>query len=140
MSPQGKNLDLRITEIKTLGNILVNYNFPQKSKKDEEVLNELKISSIYLDGYDLIVHYNKAFYGKLYIESLQVLGKYTLFLPFSVVCKIAKKFFGDKHLSFIDVFIENRRVYCWTLLTDLEGIPIPPPYEEENLNNCEFEG
>lgn len=133
------DVDKQIKEIKDLGNVLMNYNFPQKSKRDEETLNVLKTSNMCTDGYDVVIHYNKSFYNKFYLESLQVLGRYTLFLPFCLVCKIAQKFLGNQHLSFIETFNEDRRVYCWTLLTDKEFNAIPAS-NKDVVENCVYEG
>ncbi len=127
-----------IKDLKKLGNHLVPYNFPLSGKLNEDdALQPLKLIEVTVDGYEVVVHYNKSDYNEFYTETLQVFGKYCPFLPFYLVCKIARFCLGNKHLSFIDVIKEDKKFYCWTLNTKLSGKAIP----NKNLGEiCIFEG
>lgn len=124
-----------VKEIKSFGNYLMVYNQPKVSKEDEGEINFFKIREVLADGYSLILHYNKNDWPTHYMEVLQITSKYTPYLPFSLVCKIGKKFLGDKHLSYVDSFNNDRKTYCWTLATDKESNPIPTPYKKNILSD-----
>jgi hypothetical protein len=126
-----KKLDVIVQEMKSFGTFLMAYNHPRVPQKDEEEVNFIKTRDVYVDGYNVILHYNKADYGTHYLETLQVLSKYSPFLPFSLVCKIGKKFFGESNLSLVEVFKDNRKVYCWTKITDAEGNAVVGQIEQE---------
>lgn len=135
-----KSFDEEVAEIKTFGEFLIPYNFPQVPPEEEEPINYIKPREIRVDGYNLIVHYSKADYGTHYLETLQVLGKYSPFLPFSLVCKIGKKFMGDQYLSLVELYKDNRKIYCWTLILNKNNKPIPGPYQQDDTEHCTYEG
>jgi hypothetical protein len=134
-----KSFDEQVEEMKRFGNILMPYNFPQVPQEEEEDVNFIKAREVMVDGYSLILHYSKADYGNHYLETLQVLGKYIPFLPFSLVCKIGKRFLGNKHLSLVELFRDNRKIYCWTLVSNRAGKAVPGPYQNE-VETCIYEG
>jgi len=127
-----ENFDKVVSEIKNFGNFLIPYNFPKTSSSAEEDLNCLKLRDVHVDGYHVILHYNKAEHEDHYVETLQVLSKYSPFLPFSVVCKIGKKFFGDECLSLVEFYKDNRKIFCWTFVTDHDNKPVAGPYHIED--------
>src|SRR5690348_1768102 len=102
-----------VENIKKFGEFLIPYNFPIATTEDEDAINIIKTKEVVIDGYNLIIHYNKAKYKDHYLTTLQILGRWSPFLPFSLVCKIGKKFLGDQHLSLVEIFVENRKIYCW---------------------------
>ena len=53
------NLDKTVSEMKNLGKILIPYSYPNKNAQDETFLTVLKQREIVIDGYDLIVYFNK---------------------------------------------------------------------------------
>ena len=134
-----KHLDEHIEEMRSFGEFLVPYNYPQVTQNEEEDVNYIKAREAIVDGYSLILHYSKADYGNHYLETLQILSKYCPFLPFSLVCKIGKKFLGDKHLSLVEIFRDNRKIYCWTIVVDKNGNPVSGPHQEE-LEVKSYEG
>lgn len=130
-------------EMRKLGEFLIPYNFPQSPPGDEDDLNHLKAREVYIDGYNLILHYSKADYRTYKLETLQILGKYSPFLPFSLVCKIGKKFLGEQYLSLVELFKDNRKIYCWNLLLNRHGIPIPGSLggdDDDTGEECTYEG
>ena len=119
--------------------IPLTFPFPKSRIEDEEDIAILKKVEEDVDGYSLILHFNKANYGKYYLESFQVLGKHSPFLPFHLVVKLAQRMLGGHYLSFVEFYQENRKIYCWSVCVDKEGKPIPSPIEDET-ESCEFEG
>ena len=134
-----KSLVQHVAEMRALGKILVPYNFPKAPAEWEDDLNVLKSRELIVDGYDVVLHYSKADYEDHYLETLQVLGKNCPFLPFALVCKLAKIFLGEAELSLVEIFRENRKIYCWTLTVDRDDHPIPSPYPTE-VERCSYQG
>jgi hypothetical protein len=136
-----KNLDENVREMKSFCNFLIPYSKPKVSQEDDDDINVLRIREISVDGYSLVVHYTKNEWPTHYVEVLQITGKYTPFLPFYLVCKIGKKFLGNKYLSYLDFNKEDRKTYCWTVATDKGNNPIPAPYKNvSQSDDCEYEG
>ena len=140
-----KKLQEHVREMRGLGEVLIPYNFPKAPAEWEDTINILKAREIVVDGYSVVVHYSKGMYDESdnapahYLETLQVLGKNSPFLPFHVICKLAKSFLGGHGLSLVEIFRENRKIYCWTLTVDLNGKPMPSPFEGD-IERCNYEG
>lgn len=133
-------LDEIIEGMRNIGDMLVPYNFPKAPPPVmEDDLAIFKERQAIIDGYPTVLHYQKADYDKHYLETLQVYGKSSPFLPFSLVCKLGKRFLGSHHLSLVELFKDNRKIYIWSVFVDRRGRPIPSPYETET-EECEFEG
>jgi len=136
-----KSFDDIVKEMKSFGNFLMPYSQPKVDQAEEEDINILKSREVVIDGYSVVVHYNKNDWPTHYMEIVQISGKYTPYLPFYLVCKIGKKFLGNKHLSYLDYSKDGRKTYCWTLATDKANNPMPTPYRETFvLNDCVYEG
>ncbi len=130
-----KSFDTVITEMKSFGTFLMPFSQPKVSKEDDEEVSCLKLRETTIDGYSVAVHYSKNDYPTHYMEVVQITGKYSPFLPFSLVCKIGKKFLGDKFLSYVDYLRDDRKTYCWTFATDKSNNPIPAPYKKESISD-----
>jgi hypothetical protein len=133
-----QDLDKIIREMKTLGEFLVDFSFPKVKTEEEEQISILKSREINVDGFEVVIHYGKSVHDQKGLECFQCLGVRNPFLPFNIVVKLAKRFLGEKHLCFVDVFASNKKVYCWTLNTDMNGKPLPP--EQEVIKKMDFEG
>ena len=127
-----------IEEMKELGKFFIPYNFPQSPPGEEDKINILKFHEITIDGYDIVLHFNVHDYGNHFLETFQMLGKDMPFLPFSLACKMAKKFLGPNYLSLIEVLKDNRKIYCWTVIRDKEGKAISSPYKTKS-EPCVYE-
>ncbi len=134
-----KPLIEHVNEMRGLGEVLIDYNFPKAPPEWEDDLNVLKMRELVVDGYCILVHYSKADYGDHLLETLQVLGKNCPFLPFCLVCKLAKSYLGNRGLSLVEFFRDNRKIYCWTLTLDMEGKPIPSPFSPD-VQMCVYDG
>ncbi len=131
-------LEVQVEQMRGLGEYLIPYNFPKAPAEWEDDINVLKAREIVVDGYTIVVHYSKADYENHYLETLQILGKNAPFLPFVLICKLAKSYLGDQELSLVEIVKDNRKIYCWTLT--LEGSnPIPSPFQQET-EPCDYEG
>lgn len=136
-----KSFDEAVREVKALGNVLMQYSRPKVSNEDDACIACLKAREIVVDGYSLVIYYSKNEWPDNYMEMLQITGKYIPFLPFSLVCKIGKKFFGETHLSYVDFIRDDRKTYCWNFASDKFDNPIPVPYRSEILlDDKEYEG
>jgi hypothetical protein len=118
----------------------VPFNFPQVPVVEENQITFLKSRELLVDGYSIIIYYNKANWNSHFMETLQIVGKYIPFLPFCLICKIGKRFLGDQYLSFVEIFRDSRRIYCWTLIRDRERTPIPLINEHVQFKDCSYEG
>src|SRR5262249_8698545 len=128
-------------DLKSFGLFLMPYSKPKTSQEDDDDINFMKSKEVMVDGYSLIIYYSKNEWPTHYMEILQITGKYTPFLPFSLVCKIGRKFLGEKHLSYVDFTQNDRKTYCWTAASDKSNNPIPAPYKKEALSDdCIYEG
>jgi hypothetical protein len=105
----------------------------------DDDLDIFKEREIVVEGYSLIVYYQKSNYDDYFLKTLQIYNKIGPFLPFNLVVKLGIKFLGDQNLSLVEIFKNNRKIYCWSLATDLNNLPVELPYESE-LENCEYEG
>lgn len=132
-------MDKIIDDMKNLGKLLIPYNYPKAPYSDENDISILKTREITVDGYEIVVHYSIADYDKYFQESIQIYGLNCPFLPFNVVCKIAKKFLGDKELALVEGFQNNRKIYCWNLFTNKEGEPINQ-LDIHKIEYCLYEG
>lgn len=128
-----------VAKMRSMGEMLVEYTYPLTPKADAEDIACFKLREVMVDGYELYIQYTKGDYGEYYLETVEILAKHTPFIPFVVVCKIAKAFLGDKHLSYVNFFADNRRRYCWTLARDKDDEPMPGPYRVE-METEEYEG
>ena len=132
------SFDDHIAEMKHLGNILVPYNYPVVTIEAENEINVLKTREVMVDGYTLVLHYSKSFCEDHYLLTLQIVNKYSHFLPFSLVCKVAKRFLGED-LSLVETFQDNRKVYSWNYIQSLDGKFINP-YESQEDEQKIYEG
>jgi hypothetical protein len=130
-----------IESMRALGEILIPYNFPKAplSTTTEDDLAIFKQKEVVIDGYPIVLHYQKSDYDKHLIENLQIYGKNSPFLPFNLVCKLGKRFLGSYHLSLVEIFKDNRKIYIWSVCVDKHGKSMPGPWETET-EECVFEG
>lgn len=133
-----EKIDDVVKKMKNLADFFVPYNFPAVPPSEEDKINILKFQEMVLDGYQVVLHFNKHDYGDHYLETFQILGKEIPFLPFCLTCKMAKKFLGNRYLSLIEVLRDNRKIYCWTLIRDKKGRPISHPFKQE-AEHCSYD-
>lgn len=129
MSNYSKEIDQSVQELKNLGKILIPYNYPKtKLGNEEDDLLVFKTRLFVVDGYSLVAHYQRCEYDDYYLDILQIYGDYSTFLPLPVICKLAKKFLGNKELSLVEAYKDNRKIYCWTLYLNKKEEVIPSPH------------
>lgn len=131
--------DSKLENLRNLAHGLVPYNFPMAPVELEYYLSPLKKSEALVDGYTVIFHINRASYKDHYLESFQIYNKYAPFLPFCLVAKLGRKALGSHHLSLVEFYQEDRKVYCWSVCLDTRGRPIASPMKERTDERV-FEG
>ena len=125
-------LSRHIEEMRNMANILVPYSFPSVSIVDELIINPLKHRVFTVDGYEIAVMYGKSTFQKHQIETLQIESIYSPFLPFNLVCKLAKSFLGEDNLFYMDMFKNGKKSYCW-IVRWADGAMLPPNAESESM-------
>lgn len=133
------SFDVVVKEMRKIGEDLIPYNFPLSPAEVEEKYNDYKMREVVIDGYNVVLHYSKSDYGEYFTETIQILGLDSPFLPFFLVIKIASKFLGEDNLALIEIFKDNRKIYCWTSNVNKDGSPILSPFYDE-AEQCDFEG
>jgi hypothetical protein len=133
-------LDDIVKEVKSLGEVLVPFNYPLKQITGwEDDLAIFKMREITIDGYQIFIHYQKSDYTEYLIETLQIHNTRHPFLPFYIVSKLGKRFFGKDNLSLIEIYKEHRKIYIWSICSDRNGNKVPIP-NQNDIEMCEFEG
>lgn len=134
-----KPIEEILEKIKIVGNQLVPYNFPVVPPLVlENELNLIKQKEFVVDGYSVVLHFNRSDYTDHYLEILQVHAKYGTFLPFAVVAKLAKCVLGSHGLSLVEIFKDDRKVYCWSIVLDKSGRPVDVKIKKSKV--CVHEG
>jgi hypothetical protein len=128
-----------LENLRRVADYLVPYNYPLAGMELEDDIGALKRIEMAVDGYELVVCFNKADYEDYYLETFQIFSKNGIYLPFHLIVKLAKYMLGSYHLSFIEFYQDNRKVYCWSVCIDDRGKPIPSPNEEDAVAR-EYEG
>jgi hypothetical protein len=131
------NLETIIKRMKKLAKNFIYLTFPH-SKGDDQDLVLLKTSEVLIDGYTVIIFYSISDYKDHFVKTFQICPKNHSFLPFNLVCKMAKKFLGDKHVSLLEILSSNKKLYCWSVVTNTSDEPIENPYSS-NYERREFE-
>jgi hypothetical protein len=130
------SLQDHVKEMRALALLLISHTFPIAEFDEEFEILPLKCRTILVDGYELQVTFSIAEYPKYMVESIQIQSLYTPFIPFNVVCKVARFFLGKKNLAYTDFLRNNKKVYCWTVRKK-DGVPITP---NDVAQNSVYEG
>lgn len=131
--------DEKIEMMRNVSESLVPYNFPSGPVELEYYIAPLKRCEVEVDGYSVVFHLNRAKYNDHYLETFQVHNKYAPFLPFHLVAKLARKVLGGHHLSLVEFYQGEHKIYCWSVCLDDRGRPIDSPIKEKS-KPVEFEG
>lgn len=131
--------DDKVEMMRNMSESLVPYNFPSGPVELEYYIAPLKRCEAEVDGYSIVFHLNRAKYKDHYLETFQVHNKYAPFLPFHLVAKLARKVLGGHHLSLVEFYQGEHKIYCWSVCLDERGRPIDSPIQEKS-RPVEFEG
>ena len=134
-----KKLKRHIKEMKGMANYLMPYTYPLVDFRDEQDILILKQRSIIVDGYEVVVTLNKSDYGKYHIINLNIKSAQSPFLPFNVVCNLARSFLGSHHLTYAEFLKDNKKIYCWNQKLTTKGQSLPPSEEMESGSYEGFE-
>lgn len=133
------NFDEKVEFMRNMAERLVPYNFPLGSVDFEYYIAPLKRCEAEVDGYTVVFHLNKAMYGDHHLETFQVHNKYAPFLPFQLVAKLARRVLGGHHLSLVEFYQGENKIYCWSVCLNERGCPITSPLNER-FEERNFEG
>jgi hypothetical protein len=131
------DLDQTLEILRSAGEVLVPFN---SVPRYEDAISTLKRLTCVVDGYSCIIYFHKVAYENRFIEILQITGINNIYLPFNVVIKIACKGLGGHHLSYVPFYRDNIKIYCWSVLVDDRGRPLPNPFEKEKTEDCVYNG
>jgi hypothetical protein len=134
-----KNIDVILEEMRSLGETLVEYNFPLKPVEYEDDLSVLKLREATVDGYGVFMHFSKSDYGDYFIENFQIFSKHSHFLPLRLVLKLGQKMLGSHELYLLEIIKPQGKVYCFMVTVDHNGKPMKSQYEADSEVQ-EFEG
>jgi hypothetical protein len=118
---------------------MVPWSYPRVDAFYEEYIYPLRIREATVDGYPVILYFGIADHGHHILETAQIFGKNTPFLPFYLVVKVARAFLGRDDLSLIEQHRGVRKIYCWTVYRDQDGNTVPAPFKMP-VEKCVFEG
>lgn len=133
------DFDYKIEIIRDLAKNLVPLNFPMGPVELEYYLSPLKKGEARIDGYSIVFHFNRALYNDHYLETFQFYNKYSPFLPFHLVAKLARRVLGGHLLSLVEFYQDDHKIYCWSVCLDARGRPISYPSKEKFKTKI-FEG
>jgi hypothetical protein len=133
------DLDTTLANLRMAGEVLIPYN---STPKLEDSIKPLKMQTVTVDGYSMLLYFHKVAYEGNFIEVLQVTPTKSIYLPFNVVIKVACKGLGGHNLSFFQFYHhqDNAKIYCWSVLVDSKGRPLPNPFEKQKQEHCVFNG
>ena len=126
-----------ISEMREMAELLIPHCHPKVSVEAEKEIQLLNQRIVIIDGYEIKVFLSMAEYDDHKFEYLRMQATRIPFLPFNLVCKIARLFLGDRELSYIDILNDGQKIYCWTLKRDETGNPVA---QEVECRLSEFEG
>lgn len=133
-----RNLNEIVEDLKKAANLIVNYTFPKVTTREEADFDFLRGTRACIDGIVVNIYFTKSDYEVHFFETVQIIGEYSPFVPFSVVMKIGRVFFGDNNLTLTEFYQKNRKVYCWNLITGKDGQQLST--EHLRGERCVFEG
>jgi hypothetical protein len=91
-----------------------------------------------IDGYSLNLKFNRRRNGSVINETLSISAENHTFLPFNLLCKLAKKFLGQHELFLYELVDEFRKIYIWSVSLDHEGKPIAT-YFKNKYEVCTYD-
>ena len=126
-----KTLKQHAQEMKKMAEILMPRTFPIVNFEKERKILVFKQRMLLVDGYEIVVLVNKSDYKTYHSSSVQIRSIYSPFLPFNLVCKLAKVFLGDIDVSYMEFFKNGKKLYCWNVRTTPNGDILPPSQDAQ---------
>jgi len=128
-----------VREMKAAARVLQPYS-PPKLPKDDDI-SWLKSREIIVDGIPMIVHYSESDHGDLKPAVLTIGCKNAPFIPFTVVCKVARMFLGTENLTLFEYTKGGSKIYSWMVLFNRDkpvGNHHTDRAKKENYNGFDF--
>ena len=128
-----------VEEMKRLARVLQPYTPPRHPKDDD--ISWLKTREIVIDGIPMVVHYSEADHGDMTPTVLTIGCKNAPFIPFTVVCKVARMFLGTDNLTLFEYTKGGSKIYSWMVVMN-NGIPVENHHtnkgQKESYNGFDF--
>lgn len=119
-----KDFEEVVEDLRKVSDNLMPLTYPKTSLQTEAKLVPFRIRPITVDGYKIFICFNRADYGNIYQETLQIFAQKFNFIPFYLSCKIAQRILGSHNLTMIRTINGGREVIVWNLKLDKTGRPI----------------
>lgn len=103
-----------VEEMKKLAEVLVPFTPPNQPKDDD--ISWFKSREIVVDGIPIVAHYSVTDHKDYRPIVLTIGAKKAPFLPFGVVCKVARMFLGDEYLTLFEYTKGGSKIYSWMIL------------------------
>src|SRR4051812_14439494 len=78
---------------------------------EDSDVNFFRQREIVVDGYAMIVFYNRAYRDDIYVDVVLIVGKYMPFLPLASTFKVVSHFLGKKELLLSEAVKRGMKVY-----------------------------
>lgn len=114
-----------VEEMLLASEVLSEYSYPKVNLEDDRIISCLKEREVFFDGQDVTLSLSINNFDTHDIHTLQVYASYGSFLAFTLVCKFAKLFLGDKSPYYISFIQDNKKIYVWTICYDLKKNVVP---------------
>jgi hypothetical protein len=128
-----------VREMKGLAKSLHPYTPPRHPKDDD--ISWLKTREVIVDGIPMVVHYSESDHGDIIPAVLTIGCKNAPFIPFAVVCKVARMFLGTENLTLFEYTKGGSKIYSWMVLLN-KGIPVGNHHtdkaDKESYNGFDF--
>lgn len=126
-----KALKQHVKEMKAMAEMLMSRTYPMVNFEKERQTLVFKQRAIVVNGYELILSLNKSNYNTYHSLSIQIQSVYSPFLPFNLICNLAKAFLGDINVTYVDFARNSKKLYCWNIRTRPNGEILPPAQDTE---------
>ena len=115
-----------VNNIKFMSKMMESYSFPSVSPHEELIVSPIKQREVVIDGYEVYLFFNRCKYTNVILETAQIYGRYCSFLPFDLVIKTSRLFFGEvipayaSSLNNLDLVHSLRKTYMLMTYKDLK--------------------
>lgn len=133
-----RDLNRIVNDLKRASELIINFTYPKSSTIEEANYDFLRSSRACIDGFLLNIYYTKSDYDIHFFETVQIVGEYSPFIPFHIIFKVGKAFFGEENLTLSEFYQKNRKVYCWNMVVSKNGTQMSS--DLLNGQKCDFEG
>jgi hypothetical protein len=132
-------LEDHVREMKSLAETLKPYSPPRCPRDDD--ISWLKAREVVVDGIPMTIHYSVADHGDFNPAVLTIGCRNVPFIPFTVICKVARMFLGTDNLTLFEYTKGGSKIYSWMVLFNNKGEPVQDHHndkDKESYNGFSF--